>query len=181
MNHTAEKITLNFTWAEFTHSDTAARLGIDNTPDEAQCEAIIHHHETFRQPLREYLGAVLTTTSGFRCAELAGWINLDKATGQPVHYRSHHEARDGYAASDNECFSLGSNALLAHQIINERSLSFDQLILEYHNPNVRNSGWVHVSTRMPDYGHMRRQILTKNYGEGYKIISPAALAELAKQ
>ncbi len=48
-----------------------------------------------------------------------------------------------------------SNAELAKYIIDH--LDFDQLILEFHNPEEPNSGWIHCSYKNPDEN--RKQVL----------------------
>lgn len=64
------KISKNFSLEEFTHSDTAQRLKIDNTPETEQiinlC-ALVHH---VLQPLRDHYGMPVKISSGYRCPAL---------------------------------------------------------------------------------------------------------------
>lgn len=64
------KISKNFSLEEFTHSDTAQRLKIDNAPGSEQiinlC-ALVHH---VLQPLRDHYGQPVKISSGFRCPAL---------------------------------------------------------------------------------------------------------------
>ena len=59
-----------FKMKEFSHSDTAVSLGIDNTiPKEcvANLEHLVH---CVLDPLREHWGLPIRVTSGYRCPEL---------------------------------------------------------------------------------------------------------------
>ena len=65
------KISKNFTWAEFTASDTAKRLGIINQiTDWDVRDNIIALVENVLQPLRDAYGKPIHINSGYRCAEL---------------------------------------------------------------------------------------------------------------
>lgn len=65
-----ERLSENFTLEEFTRSDTATRLGIDNTPGEKELEALRILVERTLQPLRDRLGIPVHVNSGYRCPEL---------------------------------------------------------------------------------------------------------------
>ena len=59
-----------FTLKEFSHSDTAVSLGIDNTIPEqcrANIETLVH---CVLDPIREHWGLPIRVTSGYRCPEL---------------------------------------------------------------------------------------------------------------
>ena len=59
-----------FSFDEFSHSDTAVRLGIDNSiPCDAQ-RAVAALVENVLDPLRNAWGRPLTVTSGYRCPAL---------------------------------------------------------------------------------------------------------------
>ena len=59
-----------FSLGEFSHSDTAVSLGIDNTiPKECE-ERIRHLVHCVLDPLREHWGLPIRVTSGYRCPEL---------------------------------------------------------------------------------------------------------------
>ena len=59
-----------FSLGEFSHSDTAVSLGIDNTIP-AECVAKIQHLvHCVLDPLREHWGLPIRVTSGYRCPEL---------------------------------------------------------------------------------------------------------------
>ena len=59
-----------FKMKEFSHSDTAVSLGIDNTiPKECE-ERVRHLVHCVLDPLREHWGLPIRVTSGYRCPEL---------------------------------------------------------------------------------------------------------------
>lgn len=64
------QITKNFKLSEFTHSDTAEKLGIDNIPSEFVIENITLLCTKLLQPLRSLYGKPMNINSGYRCEEL---------------------------------------------------------------------------------------------------------------
>lgn len=64
------QITKNFKLSEFTHSDTAEKLGIDNIPSEFVIENITLLCTKLLQPLRSLYGKPMNINSGYRCDEL---------------------------------------------------------------------------------------------------------------
>ena len=64
-----------FKMKEFSHSDTAVSLGIDNTiPKECE-ERIRHLVHCVLDPIREHWGLPIRITSGYRCPELNVEVN----------------------------------------------------------------------------------------------------------
>lgn len=59
-----------FTINELCKSDTANKLGIDNTPNEEVKANLIALIENVLDPLREWYGKPIYINSGFRCREL---------------------------------------------------------------------------------------------------------------
>ena len=59
-----------FGLSEFSHSDTAVSLGIDNTIPKACVEKVEHLVLCVLDPLRELWGLPIRVTSGYRCPEL---------------------------------------------------------------------------------------------------------------
>lgn len=120
-------ISRDFELKEFTHSKTALRKDIDNTPDAKQIEAIKHLVTAILQPVRYQTGMVITVASGFRSKKLNELIG--GATG------SQHTKGE---AADVEC---DDNAKLFNHI--RANCAFDQLIWEHGDEN--QPDWVHVS------------------------------------
>ena len=122
----------NFSLHEFTRSQTATRHNIDNTPDDEVIENLKSLCMGVLQPVRDYFMKPMIISSGFRCQELNSRIN-----GSP---NSQHVLGQ---AADIEVLEVG-NLELSDWI--HHNLSYDQLILEFHNPEKDpHSGWVHVS------------------------------------
>lgn len=127
------RITDNFILSEFTKSQTAARLGIDNTPGDADIRALTLVSIAILEPVRKHFGVGFSPNSGFRCQELNSAIG-SKPTSQ-------HTKGE---AVDIELPGI-SNYDLAAWIGN--TLMFDQIILEHYKLGVPDSGWVHVSLK----------------------------------
>lgn len=64
------KLSENFSLSEFTRSDTADRLGIDNTPSGEVVANLTELCRAVLQPLREAWGEPLRINSGYRCPAL---------------------------------------------------------------------------------------------------------------
>lgn len=116
----------NFTLDELTNSQTAARLGIDNTPDEMTLEvlkATCYGLEAVRKLLGD---KAILISSGYRSAELNRLVN-----GQPG---SQHLLGQ---AVDFTCPTYGTPAQIV-SAIKGSDIPYDQVILEY-------GRWVHIS------------------------------------
>ena len=136
-------LSANFTLKELTKSDTATRLGLDNTPDDEALENLKTLCEMVLQPVREHFGKSVTVNSGYRSPESNAAVGGSKTSD---HCR-------GYAA-DIEIDGL-PNPELAQWIMD--NLDYTQLILEFYTQGQPNSGWVHVSY---DANHLKKQELT---------------------
>lgn len=131
------KLSEHFFLSEFTLSQTAVRLAIDNTPS----PEILDHLKTNAHGMelvRKVLGDLpISVSSGYRCPELNA-----KVGGAPT--SAHTE---GYA-TDFNCLAFGVPLAVA-QKLSSAGLHFDQLIHEF-------GTWVHVSFAPT----MRMQLLT---------------------
>jgi hypothetical protein len=124
------RLSENFTLREYLKSQTAARRGIDNTPSQAHLDNAFALFQNVAQPVRDHFGPTIIT-SGYRSEALNAAIG-----GSP---RSQHKIGQ---AVDLEVPSVPTGEV-AQWIAN--NLTFDQLILEFYDPEDPNSGWVHVS------------------------------------
>lgn len=131
-----ERLSANFTLGELVKSQTAARLGIDNTPSERVINNLKNLVKNVLQPLRSKLGRVVSVSSCYRSVE------LNKAIGGA----STSDHIEGFAA-DIEVFGMSNKALF--EFI-KREFKFTQLILEFYDPKDESSGWVHVSYNPDD-------------------------------
>jgi len=129
------KLSPHFSLSELTKSQTAERLGIDNTPGEAEIDHLKRVCAEILEPVRAHFGIAFSPSSGFRCLELNRAIG-SKDTSQHILGQ----------AVDFEVPGL-ANPAVAEWISD--NLSYDQLILEFYKPGIPNSGWVHCSVR-PD-------------------------------
>ena len=127
-----------FTIAELTRSDTARRLGIDNTPPASAVNALTVLVDEVLDPLREAWGGPIRVNSGYRCPE------LNKAVGgTPSSQHQRGEAADITVGSRS-----ANRRLLA--LIKRLDLPVDQCIDE------KGCRWIHVSHRS---SHNRRMYM----------------------
>lgn len=125
------QLTKNFSLAELTKSQQGTRLGIDNTPSEEVINALQNLCKGVLQPLRDNLGKVVSVSSGYRS------VALNKAIGGS----STSEHCKGYAA-DIEVPGVDNKVLFEYI---RKNFKFTQLILEFYEEGISDSGWVHVS------------------------------------
>lgn len=152
------QITEHFSLKELTRSETARRLGLQNTPSSAEMANIQYTAEQLEK-IRAYVGRGIVVTSCFRSER------VNKAVGgSPT---SAH--RFGLAA---DCDAIGLTSLaFAKEIIkmrDEGKIKFDQLILEF--PERGDGAWVHVGFRRNS--PMRNQILTATKKGGKTVYLP---------
>ena len=126
------KLSKNLSLAEVTKSNTAKRLGIDNTPDDWEIENLRAIAEEVFQPLRDSFGVPIHVSSGYRCEELnvkiGGSIRSQHVQGRALDL-------------DADVFGGCTNSQIFQFILN--NLTFDQLIWEFGDQD--DPDWVHVS------------------------------------
>lgn len=148
------KLTPHFTLEEFTRSDRALRLGIDNSlPLQLTNKALETAHMLER--VRAYLcerarkEVPIEVTSGYRCPALngavGGAVQSDHQRMMAVDFRA-----PVFGTPQQICQSLAPAVY---------SLQIGQLILEY-------GSWVHISLVVPDKAQNR--ILTRT-ASGYSV------------
>ena len=133
----------NFTLKELTKSDTATRLGLDNTPDDEALENLKTLCEKVLQPVREHFDKSVSVNSAYRSPESNAAVGGSKTSD---HCKG--------MAADIEIVGV-ANADLAQWIMD--NLEYTQLILEFYTPGIPDSGWVHVSY---DPNNLKKQELT---------------------
>jgi hypothetical protein len=136
-------LSANFTLKELTKSDTATRLGLDNTPDDEALENLKTLCEKVLQPVREHFDKSVSVNSAYRSPESNAAVGGSKTSD---HCRG--------MAADIEIVGV-ANADLAQWIMD--NLEYTQLILEFYTPGIPDSGWVHVSY---DPNNLKKQELT---------------------
>jgi len=145
------RISKNFYLSEFTESETALRLDIDNNPSCVEVDNITLLVYKVLQPLRDYLKDYIHITSGFRSDHLnliiGGSKTSDHKTGK---------------AADIKC----KNMAKAFKYIAE-NLDYDQLIWEFGNKN--QPSWIHVSFKSEGNRRQILQAFKQNGKTKYKI------------
>jgi len=134
-------MTPNFTLDELTFSDTAVRLGIDNSPSPEILKNLLTLANGL-EDIRTLLGdKPLRISSGYRCKILNNVIGGSRTSAH----------MEGFAA-DFTCREYGSPLKIV-QALARMALSCDQLIQE--------GTWVHVS-----FDPRRRgEVLTAHFGQ----------------
>ena len=137
------RLSKNLTLKEAIKSNTATRLGIDNTPEDWEIHNLRAVAENVFQPLRDHFGVPIGISSGYRCK------TLNKAIGGSK-YSQHMigEALD----IDADIYGKVTNAEIFNYIKN--NLEWDQMIWEFGDDEEPN--WVHVSYK--EAGNNRKQI-----------------------
>ena len=103
------------------------------------------------QPVRDYFLKPMIISSGFRSVELNIKIG---STIKSQHIQG--------MAADVEVLDVG-NLELSNYIHN--NLKYDQLILEFHNPEDLHSGWVHVSYNAENNRHEYKEANKNDEGK----------------
>ena len=139
-----------FTLEELTRSQTAARLGKDNTPNATQKRDLLRLMD-YLDGIREEFGEPIRVTSGFR-----SWDVNDAVGGSK---KSQHLAGQ---AADIVPMHKPERLRELFDLIRKRG-GYQQVIYEH----VGRSVWVHVA--IPPIGEMPRQeAMTTNDGKSYK-------------
>ena len=137
------KLTEHFNLEEFERSDTARRLGIDNTVPNGLLPNIQALCENVLEPVRQHFGVPIYLSSGYRCTA------LNKAVrGATASQHMKGEAADIYIKASPQL------ALWNIYVWMIDNLQFDQLIWEV-RPT---SKWIHVSYKRT--GVNRQQVFT---------------------
>ena len=126
-----ERFSKHISWKEGTHSNTALRRGLDNTPNKDQIKCMKEIAEGLFEPLREWVGGPIKINSFFRGEPVNTAIGGSK--------RSQH--MKGQALDLDDTFGHKTNAEMYHYI--KDNLDFDQLIWEFGDD--KNPNWIHVS------------------------------------
>jgi len=149
-------MTQSFSIRELTYSDTAIRLGIDNTPTDEILKNLQNVIHFILEPISNNFDSQIMITSGYRSPALCQAIG-SKPTSQ-------HTLG---MAVDFEI--LGTpNKEVSDWIVNH--LDFDQCILEFWKPEQPNSGWVHCSYKTSGNRKMYLKAYTANGRTVYEVI-----------
>ena len=131
-----------FTFDELIHSDTADRLGIDNTPTSEAVSNINDLVTNVLDKLRDGWGRPIIVTSGYRCKELNAAVG---GTSNSQHLKGH--AAD-IVSDDFESFRRFVRRWC-------KDNEFDQCVFEHSGGRE----WIHISYVE---GRNRKQVLDLN-------------------
>ena len=124
MNPT-DKLSENFTYEELTRSDTAVRLGVENTPNDAEIENLKRLAELLEEVKKAVGGKAVMINSGFR----------SKPVNDAVGSKDSSQHRLGCAAD------LRVPGMKPREVVEAcmtAKVPFDQIILEF-------DSWTHIS------------------------------------
>ena len=143
------KLSKNFTLQELIKSNTALRLGIDNTPSKEGIMKLTILATSVLQLLRDRIGA-LRITSGYRAPQLNTAIGGSN--------KSQHTKCE---AVDIQYVKRGRmDNLMIYQALIDLDIDFDQCILEFGDSTATSDptspAWIHLSYKITDN---RRQVL----------------------
>tara|TARA_R100000781_G_scaffold104664_1_gene68414 strand:- start:120 stop:584 length:465 start_codon:yes stop_codon:yes gene_type:complete len=124
-------ISEHISYKEATHSATALRRDLDNTPNNDQLKSMEEVAENLFEPLREWVGGPIKVNSFFRGEPVNTAIGGSK--------RSQH--MKGQAIDIDDTFGYKTNAEMYHYI--KDNLDFDQMIWEFGDD--KNPNWLHIS------------------------------------
>lgn len=125
------RVSKHISYREATHSATAKRRGLDNTPNQEQLENMYKVAEFIFEPLRLFVGGPIKINSFFRSGD------VNKAVGGTS--RSQH--CKGQAIDIDDVFGHKTNAEMFQYV--RENLDFDQMIWEFGSNN--NPSWLHIS------------------------------------
>tara|TARA_R110000824_G_scaffold98307_2_gene234605 strand:+ start:13544 stop:13984 length:441 start_codon:yes stop_codon:yes gene_type:complete len=120
------RLTPHFTLEELTFSNTATRLGIDNTPNDVQLSNLMTLAEGLELVRTKLDGHAIRVSSGFRSMDLNRALR-----SKDTSYHTYGLAADFTCSGFGDVYEVMES--LAHS-----SIEFDQLILEF-------GIWLHVA------------------------------------
>lgn len=147
------KLSKNLSLQECTKSQTAIRLGIENTPSEEAIDSLIRIAREVFQPLRDHYRLPIGVSSGYRSEELNRAIG---GVSSSQHCKG--EALD----IDADIYGGLTNKQVFDYI--RDNLEFDQLIWEFGDESTPD--WVHVSYKE----HWNRGQVLKASKEGRRTV-----------
>lgn len=118
-----------FSLAEMTRSDTARRLGIDNTPSDEIKKNLTLFINTVLDSIREDWGSPIIVSSGYRCPELNKAVGGVKTSGHLY----------GYCADLQVKGDLRKFSNFVIEWMKEHQMKWDQIIWEKSG----NVTWLH--------------------------------------
>jgi hypothetical protein len=134
------RLSPHFTLAELTHSDTAARLGLDNAPPVEAINNLRRLCFFGLEPAREILGCPLFVSSGYRSEA------VNEAVGSTAPHSAH---LDGRAA---DFVPVGLSLQVAFDQIRRSIVPYDMVIYECRE-------WIHLQIAETGVAPRRRGLI----------------------
>lgn len=131
------KLTKDFDLDEFTYSDTARKLRLNNNPSHVEIGALLNLCEKLLQPLRDALGKPITINSGYRNECINTLVGGSKTS-------QHMKGEAADCAIDGKAIDL-------LQLLLDLELNFDQAIL------YKSKNFLHLSLKSS--GANRKQVI----------------------
>lgn len=136
----------HFSLGELTNSETAARNGWDNTPNEAEL-ANLKRLAAFLEEVKKVLGGKpVMINSAFR----------SKLVNDAVGSRDTSQHRIGCAADIRVPGMTPDDVVKA---VIASGIGYDQVIREFYNPETKTGGWTHISVPNKPEDKPRQQAL----------------------
>lgn len=143
------KLSENFTLGEMIASDTAKKVGIDNTPTLLAISRMEELCKNLLQPIRNAYGKPIKVTSGYRCYRLNRYLGGSSTSVHPLGWAADLKPVSGSYA-DFEKFVI--NFLKEHP-----EIKFDQCIRETSGK----TKWLHLGYKN-GAGKQRKMIFDLN-------------------
>lgn len=137
-------LTDHFTLQEMTFSQTASRMGLDNTPSPAAIENLTRLCLLLER-VRAVCGRPVTISSGYRSAE------VNKAVGSHAEHSQHIQG----CAADLVIKGMALDDII--KAVMDAKLPYDQMIREFDDN--KGGGWVHISVPSFPWSQPRKEVL----------------------
>ena len=157
------KLSKNFTSQEFCKSNTATRLGIDNTPTDEHIENMKYLCEKIGQPAREHFGRI-NMSSGYRSVKLCEAVGSSKYSFHAIGCAKDDELNDADISNFEYLLWIYENC------------EFTELIAEYFDKEDDKAGWVHSAIQKGREGE--RTLKLKDKDHNYERVTIDYLKEL---
>ena len=113
------KLTDNFDYEEFVHSDIALKYGIDNEPKRDDIKEMIKQLAQTLQKIRDRLGEPIRISSGYRCKELNDMIGGATSSDHLFGCAVDAQCSDNKKLFDLICEMAQKDEIKCRQIIDE--------------------------------------------------------------
>ena len=113
-----------FSLCEMTKSDTARRLGIDNTPSDSIKKNLTLFINTVLDPIREDWGSPIIVSSGYRCPELNKAVGGANTSGHQYGYCADLQVKGGMK-------KIRELADFIFKWMKDHNMKFDEILFEH--------------------------------------------------